>query len=524
MSENIWNLVKKNLLELPEQTAWICRQSKQADRVLSYNDIYKASLNMAAELRERGVEPGSRVGLMAPNGPEWTVVAFAVWKIGAILVPIHSGNSDDEIRIQVEATAPLLIMCHHRSVTELDVPIELHYTGPLNEREAEQIPPRGGDDEAVLIYTSGSTGNPKVVRLSHRNFVTNVVGASKFASFSHDDKILSLLPFSHAMGLTGNLLLGFYVGCTLVAPKVLAANEIMAAMEENQISVLIAVPRLFRNIMLGLEKKLAAASPLLRAYVGLIRISPLFLRSRLNAPIRKKFGGNLNCWVSGGSRLDPDIKRYFLGIGISLRQGYGLTETSPAVAIQTHFDPVMDSVGKAVEGCEVKIHNPDENGSGEVWIKGSNVMLGYTNAEYTNESMEDGWFKSGDIGTIDKDGNITLTGRNKRLIVTESGKNVYPEDLEIGLERDPVIKEAAVLELDMRPVAVISMDMEAYPDEEKRVAEVRRSLKEFNARVSAHNRISRFALIEELPRTPLGKIALHKLPVFFRDHEVVRKS
>ncbi len=505
-----------SMIANPDQTAWLCRLGKGKERTFSYAEIYKAALNIAADLRRRGIKKGEKVGVMAPNGPEWTAAALAVWKIGAVLTPVHVGNSEHEITLQLEATRPTLILYHQRAVSDSNIPISLDVDGPINEREAEFEAPASGHDEALAIYTSGSTGNPKIVRLSHKNMVTNVIGASKLANPGPEDRFLALLPFSHAMGLTGNMLLALYVGSTLVAPRVLAAAEILEAMEQNQITILVAVPRLFRNIMLGLEKRFASASPLLRAYVGFVRVSPLVIRQHINAPIRKHFGGDLKCWLSGGSRLDPEIKKYFLDLGISLRQGYGLTETSPAVSVQEHFDNVMDSVGKPIENVDVRIDKPDENGCGELLVRGPNIMLGYTDEEYTREVMDGDWFRTGDIGRIDAQGNITLTGRSKRLIVTESGKNVYPEELETLLERDPTVKEAAVLEIDMRPAAVFAMEGDQPHEEARRV------LKEFNTLVSSHNKISRFALIEELPRTPLGKIALHKLPGFFQQNEVAR--
>ena len=182
--------------------------------------------------------------------------------------------------------------------------------------------------------------------------------------------------------------------------------------------------------------------------------------------------------------------------------------------MQENFDTALESVGKPVEGVEVKVHHPDDNGQGEIWIRGPNVMLGYEDAEQTAKAMEDGWFKTGDIGRIDSEGRVTLTGRSKRLIVTEAGKNVYPEELETLLERNPVVKEAGVLEADMKPVCVLSMNGERPEDE------ARQALKEYNALVSRHNQITRFAVVDELPRTPLGKMALQELPRIFRDNEV----
>ncbi|MCZ7598915.1 MAG: long-chain fatty acid--CoA ligase [Gammaproteobacteria bacterium] len=320
MKENLWNLVAASLMEDMSRPAWICRLGGGRERVLGRGQIYRAALDLAAELRTRGVEKGDRVGVMAPNGPEWTVAALAVWKVDAVLTPIHVGNSDHEIAVQVAAVQPVLILSHQRAFSDDDVPIRIAGDGPINEREAELEPKSGGDDEAVALYTSGSTGNPKIVRLSHRNIVTNVLGSAKLAGAGAEDRFLALLPFSHAMGLTGVMLLALHLGAALVAPRVLAAAEILEAMRENRITIPVAVPRLFRNVMLGLEKRFACAGAALRAYVWLIRHSPLPVRRVINSPIRRQLGGRLNCWMSGGSRLDPEIKKYFLELGISLRR------------------------------------------------------------------------------------------------------------------------------------------------------------------------------------------------------------
>jgi long-chain acyl-CoA synthetase len=374
--------------------------------------------------------------------------------------------------------------------------------------------PAKTDDVAVRIYTSGSTGNPKVVRLSHGNHASNVLAACKLVDFDASDRFISLLPLSHAMGLTANLLLPLYCGSTVVAPRVLAASEILSTLEEEKISVIIAVPRLFRNVMLGLEKKFSSAGTGLQIYLSILRSSPLFLRKYLNGPIRKKFGGNIKVWVSGGSHLDGNISSYYHRLGLPLRQGYGLTETSPLTSVQNDFDPALESVGKPIENVEVVIHDPDEHGNGEVWVRGPNVMLGYENIAHNADAFEDGFFRTGDIARMDSEGRIFLTGRSKRLIVTEAGKNVYPEELETLLERDVAVNEAGVFELEMRPACVLAMDGDRTEQE------ARRAVKEFNAIVSSHNQITRFAVVEELPKTPLGKTALQDLPTLFEKTEV----
>jgi len=201
------------------------------------------------------------VGITAPNGPQWSVAALASWKIGSVIAPIHIGNSDTDILNQIEAVKPKVMLLHDSKLNLSDtgiISLPISLEPDLESLEAEQSIPSPGDsgDVAVRIYTSGSTGTPKIVRLSHSNHASNMIAACKIQKFSSDDRFISLLPFSHAMGLTANLLLPFYCGCTIVAPRVLAASEVLATMEQEKISVLIAVPRLFRNIMLGSGKEI----------------------------------------------------------------------------------------------------------------------------------------------------------------------------------------------------------------------------------------------------------------------------
>ncbi len=522
MAENLWTLIEPSFSKYKNLPAWICRH-KDGNRIVSYQQIYQATLLLAHELRAMGIGQESTVGITAPNGPEWTVGALAAWKVGANIAPIHIGNSDHEIAMQIAAVSPKLMLTHEAKL-EFENSMEISSIS-MNAKDdsvskqamadESQQPVSGNvDDVAVRIYTSGSTGTPKVVRLSHGNHVSNVLAACNVVKFNSKDRFLSLLPFSHAMGLTANLLAPLYSGSVIVLPKVLAATEIIEAMAEEKISVVIAVPRLFRNIMLGLEKKFGEAGKGLQVYLCLLRAAPMFLKQYLNAPIRKKFGGAITVWVSGGSHLDGKISKYYHALGLPLRQGYGLTETAPLTSVQENFDPAVESVGKPVEQVEVKIHNPDDAGNGEVWIKGPNVMLGYEDEKQNSEVFEGDWFKTGDIARIDAQGRITLTGRSKRLIVTEAGKNVYPEELETLLERNNLVKEAGVFELGMKPVAVLAMESQ-NPE-----ADARSVLKSFNDLVSSHNQIYRFAVTDELPRTPLGKTALQRLPDVFDQLEV----
>jgi len=509
MTDNLWQLLSHSLLRTPEQHAWLCRLAQGKHRIYRYRQIYECALDLADRLRERGLIAGDKVGVLAPNGPEWGVAALAVWKIGAILTPIHTGNSIQETDAAVTALDPKLVLVHgakERFANELLIDMEVE--AKRVKRECAREAMASGDHEALRAYTSGSLGTPKIVRLSHQNLTSNAIASAERAVVNTEDRFLSLLPLSHTFELTAGLILPLMSGSTIVLPRVLAAAEILQAMKEEQITVVIAVPRLFRNIMQGLNKRVNASSAL-RIYVNLLARLPMGLRRRLNAPLRRQLGGRINVWVSGGSRLDPEISGYFRKLGIPLMQGYGLTETAPVICVQWPFDPVLGSVGPPLRDVEVRIEQPDANGDGELWVKGPNVMLGYVDDAQTADVMHGGWFATGDIAHQNPDGRVMITGRSKRLIVTDAGKNVYPEELETRLERIHGVKEAAILEVDMKPVAVLVMDA-MHPD-----IAARDALKAHNAMSSKPNQIQRFALVEEIPKTPLGKIALQQLPGIF---------
>ncbi len=518
MTNDIWEVLAPRFEANSARPAWIQRVKQGSAQITTYRQVHEGALNLAAILRTQGVGCKDVVAVIGPNSPQWAIAALAAWRVGAILAPVHIGNSVEDIRAQIEILNPKIILAHDAG-SKLDgqqravLPIEIG--SDLAQDEAARSGNHLSAEEAARIYTSGSTGMPKVVRLSHKNLSSNFIACSRIVKIDHDDRFLSLLPLSHTFELVGGMLLPLYCGSSIVLPRVLTAHEVLSAMAEEKVSVVLAVPRLFRNIKEGMEKKFAEASFLLRAYVSMLAAMPLSLRIKLNAPLRKKLGPNLRTWVSGGSRLDPTIALFFRNLGISLRQGYGLTETSPVVCVQEAFPQSLDSVGYAIDGVEVKIHEPDEYGIGEVLVTGSNVMLGYQDVELTREVMHGDWFKTGDLGRMDAQGNLSLTGRIKRIIVTEAGKNVYPEELETLLERYDGVVEAGVVEIDMRPCAVLAME-----EPENKSQQAKEILRDFNARTSSHNQISRFAVVEQLPRTPLGKTSLSELPEVFAANEV----
>lgn len=511
-ARHLWRFVSEAIERRGDNPLWIERLSRGGTRTTSYASMGRRAVAVSRRLRESGVGAGDHVAILSGNGPDWGAAAFAAWRLGAVVAPLHTGNSDEELRIQHDALAPA---CTLFSGDCRGLPSAIEIDDVEEEDDGFTAPDPDPHTEAARLYTSGTTGNPKIVRLSHDNILSNIRGAARLdIPISHRDRFLSLLPLSHAMEMTGGMLLPMYHGATIVTPKRIAAAEILDAMAQERITLMIAVPRLFRNIMLGMEKKVASGSVLLKTYVALIRRSPEWLSRIINAPIRRKFGGGIHCWLSGGSRLDPEIARYFRSLGFPLIQGYGLTECGPVVSVQSVHDPRVDSVGEPLHGMEVMIHDPDASGDGELRVRGPNLMLGYVDDRQTAAVMENGWYRTGDIARLVEGTKIVLTGRSKRVIVTEAGKNVYPEDIEIMLEKHPQLKEAGVFELDAAPAAVLAVDPPGEADKARDI------VKDYNGRASSHNRISRYAIVSELPRTPLGKVSLKELPDVFAENEV----
>ncbi len=494
-----------------DKVAWVRRHAVDGPRSLTYQDLNACVGFQVGQIRELKLKASPRIGICLPNGPEWVIAAMAIWLSGGVIVPLHTINTPEEMQNHLQAVALDCVFGPADLAAIFPVPalsIDLMDRDDAFVHGAQRQ--ADGADLAALFYTSGSTGKPKVVQLTHRNFVSNVRACQTILpSLNADDCFMALLPYSHAMGLTAQFLLPVYLGARMVAPLKLAGKEIIDCLSQENVSVLVAVPQLFRNMMLTMEKKFAA-SQLLSVYIKVLRAVPLWLRCVLNRPLLKKFGP-IKAWVSGGSRLDPDITRYFHGLGIPLRQGYGLTETSPVACIMDHFDPAHNSVGCPIPGMDVRLEPIPGHTETELWLRGENIMLGYTDPDLTREVMVNGWFRTGDIAEQDDKGRIYITGRHKRVIVTAAGKNVVPEDLEVLLEQEPWVKEACVVEHDQHPVAVIVPD-EAVQDEAKFLQV---TLQNYNRRVAMHKKIHLAVLCDALPRTPLGKIAFPEVKSYF---------
>ncbi|HSB80545.1 MAG TPA: AMP-binding protein [Candidatus Methylomirabilis sp.] len=522
-------------------------------RRLTYGEILRQAQALAAALIRAGVARGDRVALLGENRPEWAVAYFGLTAAGAVAVPLDVQLSDGEIRnvlrhagcriaIASGQQAARLIDLHGgeaplRCVVDLDA--EASGGQRLAFRTALQrpwgspggtLPAVGQDALASILYTSGTTGTPKGVMLSHGNFLANAESILRFGLAQADDNMLSLLPLHHAFAFMAQLVL-LYTGARITFPPSLRGPDLLACMQESGVTLLVGVPQLFymlhRGIFDQIEKRSLPVRFLLRRAMRLTgALHPRgsgFARA-VFSPVHKRFGGRLRLLVSGGARLDPVIARDFLRLGFTLTEGYGLTETAPVVAFNPLDRMRPGSVGVPLPDVEVRIEKPDPSGVGEIAIRGSNVMQGYyENPAATAEVIRNGWFFSGDLGYLDADGYLTITGRAKEVIVLSSGKNIYPEEVEEQYLKSPYIKEICLIPqvADRSGAAVEGLLALVLPDLDYFRAQgmtnvfetIRWDMENVGRDLPAYKRPTSLLIVKEgFPRTRLGKIQRHLVP------------
>ncbi len=303
---------------------------------------------------------------------------------------------------------------------------------------------------AVLLFTSGTTGLAKGVMLSHKNICTNVVSVRSTVLVESNDSSLSILPMHHTYECTIGFLAFIYSGATISFNEGL--KYIAKNLKEVRPTVLVVVPLILENLykkiwaQAGKKKfgklKLKLVLFLTTLLYCLFRID---VRKKVYKQIHDSVGGKLRLILTGAAAIDPAVSKGFRKMGIKVLQGYGLTECAPLVTGNRDFEFRDNSVGKPLPGVQVKIDNPDEKGIGEILVKGENVMLGYYKDEAsTDKSIKDGWFYTGDLGMVDKNGYLYITGRSKNIIIIKNGKNVYPEELEASINKNPYVQESLV--------------------------------------------------------------------------------
>ncbi|MFH1347123.1 MAG: AMP-binding protein, partial [Candidatus Margulisiibacteriota bacterium] len=378
-------------------------------------------------------------------------------------------------------------------------------------------------DTASIVYTSGTTGVPKGVMLTHRNIMSNVVSVASLFDLGPKDNFLSVLPLHHTFETTAGFLGPFHEGCTITYAESLKSYSILRNMRETGVTVMCGVPLLYQLFYDGILREVEEKG-LSKVFSVLFAVSRFFksviganIGKTLFKTVHKKFGGKIRFFVSGGAALDPDVARNFDLMGFIILQGYGLSESSPILTCNTLKKNKIGSVGKAIPGVEIKIAGAEP--VGEILAFGPNIMMGYyKRKELSSRVVVNGWLHTGDVGYLDEEGFLFITGRSKDVIVTGSGVNVYPEEIEFVLNKIPAVKESCVMGDKVKTgarkgteevIALIVPDFEKLGEtsEEFIHKTISEEVRNLNKKMADYKRIARFIIRkEELPKTRLKKI------------------
>lgn len=293
------------------------------------------------------------------------------------------------------------------------------------------IEPQNEDDTAVVIYTSGTTGNPKGVMLSYANLLANMLGVSRDVKiYQADDRVMMLLPLHHIFGLVGNMILPMYMGAMAAIPPSMASDDIIKTLQDNKITLLLGVPRLYSAIHKGVKDKINKSKVAGALFSLAEKVNSKAFSKFVFGTVHKKFGGSIRFMVCGGAALDQVVGRDYKTLGFDVLEGYGMTEASPMITFTRPGHIKVGSPGFVLPKCDVEIRD------GEIVAKGENIMKGYYNrSEETAEVLKDGWLYTGDLGHFDENGFLHITGRKKEILILSNGKNINPVEIETKLER-----------------------------------------------------------------------------------------
>ena len=436
------------------------RTEKDGLSRLSFSEWREHAAACAARLIEAGVRPGDRVLLSAQNHPAWPICFFGILKAGATVVPLDANIDAIAAENLREASGARVFIADAQVKERLSGKLngDVRFCDLLSMAENGSIGlgvSVEADDVAVLIYTSGTTGRPKGVQLTHKNLTALIASLAPLFPLGRGDRVLSVLPLHHTFELTCGMLLPLSRGARIVYLDELNADRLVNGLQMGKITALIGVPALWemleRRIVARVAEHGAFASHVFEFAIELNRALGKNLGidtgKMLFGPVHHGLGGHLKFLVSGGAALPQSTHHLFAGLGLHLAEGYGLTEASPVLSVAPGGPKAKAGhVGRAIPGVELKIDAANAEGVGEVLARGPNVMLGYAgDEEATSAVISGGWLRTGDLGKIDRKGQLTIVGRAKDVVVASSGENVYPDDVEARLGKLEYVQELTVL-------------------------------------------------------------------------------
>jgi long-chain acyl-CoA synthetase len=501
---------------------------------------------LARGLRFAGASPATSVVLWAPNSPEWIAVSLAVLAASGVLMPVDDTADAAQFSTAMDISDAPLIFTAQGHLAAVQACIDAHGkrvflldsaepTGPvpswraLLRHQGDALPAPSDDMPAALLFTSGTTGAPKAFHLTHRNIASNVAALAALHIVGSEDRALLPLPLHHAYPFVVGMLSALTLGTTIILPADVSGPAILKALRDGRATTIIGVPRLYDAIVGAIDSRIAmhgwfartGLRGLLRAVAKLQELTGVPFGRVLFAPIRRAVAPSLRILVSGGARLDAATADRLEALGWTVLTGYGLAETASLFTGNRPRSRKRGSAGKPLAAGEIRISHPDENEIGEIELRGPSVTAGYINDTDANRSAftADGWFRTGDLGYVDRDGFLFVTGRVKEILVLGGGKKVNPEDIERIYGAAPQFLEIAALEEQGALVALVRPDLAKLHDMGSTNIHdgVRIILAELARELPSHERLSGFALTDQpLPRTRLGKyrrFMLHDLYV-----------
>ena len=482
--DNLKEMMKNSGEKFGEEVAFY-RDGKglEDSKKVTYKEFCYEINSLGTALIEMGLK-GKRIAVIGENRYEWELSYLAVVTGTGTIVPLDKALPENEIesliiRSEVEAIIysekydECMAKIQKQGNTKLKYFISMDLEkNDFNKYSLKEITKKGkeildggnkefleakidNEEMSIMLFTSGTTNQSKAVMLSHKNICTNVKDIRNVFELDETDRLLSFLPLHHTFECTVGFLYPLSIGGSIIFSK--GVRHIADELKNFKITAMICVPVVFEKMYDKLMKTIEDKGKMPTVKKG-IKLSNCLLkvgidiRKKLFKEIHDNLGGCLRVMVAGGAALSPEKEKGFWDLGFNVLQGYGLTETSPVIAAELTKQKRLGSIGKKFPSVEVKIDNPDKSGVGELLAKGDSVMIGYYNNEEANEEVftEDGWFRTGDLARIDKNGYLYISGRKKFVIVLKNGKNVYPEEIESLLEKSELVKECMVFGMPAR--------------------------------------------------------------------------
>ena len=472
------DMINKSVAKFSDRPAYVFKTEKKGEfKEITYKQLKNDIDSLGTALINLGLE-GKRVAVIGENRYEWGVTYLAVVNGTGTIVPLDKALPENEIEsLIIRSGVEAIVYSNKYNEIMNDLKekknTDLKYFISMDLDESEngiisfkKLLTRGkellenGDkrfidakinveEMRIMLFTSGTTSKSKAVMLSHKNIASNLMDISSVLKVREDDRFLSFLPLHHTFECTTGFLLPLSVGASIAFCD--GIRHIAENIKEYDITFMVSVPVLYENMCKKIMKSIKDQGKGTTVNVGmkvsnaLLKVG-LDIRGKLFKQVHDSLGSKLRLLVAGGAALDPDTEKTFNSLGINMVQGYGLTESSPVIAVEDDKYKKIGSIGKALPTLDVKIDKPNEEGIGELLVKGPTIMLGYyENEETTKETIDkEGWLHTGDLAKIDKDGFIFITGRKKFVIVLKNGKNIYPEELEILINKIAGVKECFV--------------------------------------------------------------------------------